>query len=109
MKKLSITFSQKQRFLLLQMFENKKMQIVDYDAALIWKKTFDILINDENWPLDEISDADLVAELDEQCCRVLAMQLLIAMREGVHTGGDIRIMIEITEKIRSFIPDFFQA
>lgn len=108
----SIVLSDEQRFCIASVFDQQKVQIQDYNAALIWKETFDRVTSGWDWPKLRrlgravISEPDRLQQvtLSPSNGHVLVLQLLVAMREGTYDGGEVRIMVEAIEMVREHVP-----
>ena len=108
----TITLSDEQRFCIADVFDKQKVQITDYNAALIWKKTFDLITSGWDWAKlsrtgkGAIPDLDRVQQvtLSPSNGHVIVLQLLVAMREGTYDGGEVRIMVEAIEMVREHVP-----
>lgn len=96
------------KVILDDIFENQRVQIVDYETACICKSTFDILIEGLKWQSDSEYDFGTeisVPSLDEMNASFFYAQILAALQTGGHVGKDVRIMIGVIEKLQNIFPD----
>ncbi len=100
-----------QRMCIAEVFDEQRVQIQDYEAALIWKDTFDRIIGDWDWRTRKVvqdPNRRQTTILRQNNAHVLVLQLLVAMREGTYTGGEVRTMIEVIEMVRQHAPDLIR-